>query len=305
MGKLNVTAPAQKTADSLPHSTADTTAGDAGQDGPLPAVVLIGHGSLRSASGAAMIRIAARLRAEGIADQIEPAFLNFSRPTLADALQRCAENGARHVHVQPYFLIAGAYVQQDLPQLLETTLAKFPGLTASLAPAFGYHPALVDLAYTRLAAAAPELAQPASTINTGTTNTGERGLLLMAHGTPIAAANAPLAHVLADLLRRTGIAHGRVAFLDCNTPDIPEGIAELAQAGVQRLITLPYFLHLGRHVREDLPQLVAQARTTWPQIEFRAAQHLDYDLRLVDVIRDRLDAIAEPSATLIDDQGNR
>lgn len=245
------------------------------------AVIIIGHGSLRSASGASMIRIAARLRAEGITGrsniQVEPAFLNFSRPTLVDALARCAEHGVEQVTIQPYFLIAGSYVRNDLPQVVEQALARFPQMHVEIAPAFGHHPALVDLARQRICEAAPELARAEGW-----------GLLLMAHGTPIAVANAPLYATLRDLQETLGIEHGRVAFLDCNAPDIPTGVDQLAQAGAQQLVTLPYFLHMGRHVREDLPGLIAQARAARPRLPIVEARHLDYDLRLVDVIRDRL-----------------
>lgn len=265
------------------------------------AIILIGHGSLRSASGASMIRIAARLRTEGLcpginteglcpginteglARVVEPAFLNFSRPTLADALQRCAEQGAHRVVIQPYFLIAGAYVRHDLPQLVERTLVDFPQLAVTVAEAFGHHAALVSLARDRVLEAAPALTQ-----QTKGTEAAHWGLLLMAHGTPLTEANAPLEQILADLLSTTGIPQGCAAYLDCNSPTIPAGIDRLARAGVQNLVALPYFLHLGRHVREDLPTLLEAARARLPQVNIIAAQHLDYDLRLVDVIRTRL-----------------
>ena len=51
---------------------------------------------------------------------------------------------------------------------------------------------------------------------------------------------------------------------------------------------LPYFLHRGRHLRQDLPQLLAAARQRHPALTLLEAPHLDYDLRLADVITDRL-----------------
>ena len=44
------------------------------------AAIIVGHGSLRSDSGSAMIRIAARLREQGVAPIVEAGFLNYNRP---------------------------------------------------------------------------------------------------------------------------------------------------------------------------------------------------------------------------------
>src|SRR5207249_4127788 len=84
----------------------------------MRAVLLIGHGSLRPGSGAAMIRLAARARAAGVAPIVEAGFLNYSRPRFAQALARCAAKGAAEVVVQPYFLIPGKFVQEDLPRVV-------------------------------------------------------------------------------------------------------------------------------------------------------------------------------------------
>jgi sirohydrochlorin cobaltochelatase len=248
-------------------------------------VILIGHGSLRSASGASMIRIAARLRDEGVAPVVEPAFLNFSRPTFAEAVARCRETGADTLLIQPYFLIEGAYVRHDLPRLVQETMRNFPDMDARIAPALGHHPALVDLARQRIYEAAPELKEQASDVR------ADWGLLLMAHGTPLSKANAPLYAILDELQAATDILRGSVAFLDCNAPDIPSGFQALAQAGARRILALPYFLHMGRHVRGDLPRLLAASVQDRPHIQLTQAQHLNYDLRLVRVIVDRLNEV--------------
>src|SRR4051794_13418380 len=98
------------------------------------AVILIGHGSLRSASGASMIRIAARLRERNVAPMVEAAFLNYSRPTLAETVEKVATGGVTRITVQPYFLIAGVYVQNDLRALIAEVNAQFPAISFRLAP---------------------------------------------------------------------------------------------------------------------------------------------------------------------------
>lgn len=246
----------------------------------MQGIVLIGHGSLRSASGASMIRCAARLRERGAARLVAPAFLNYSRPTLAETVARLRDHGVTQVWVQPYFLIAGAYVQQDLPALVDRVAAAYPDLRFRIGDPLGDHPSLIELAWARVQAATAALPPTAA----------PRGLLLMAHGTPLPAANAPLATIAGAVAQRGGFAHALVAYLDCNTPTIPEGMAALAAAGARQIVALPYFLHLGRHVADDLPRLVADAAAALPDVTIVQARHLDYDPLLVDALAARIAA---------------
>ena len=237
------------------------------------AIILIGHGSLRSASGASMIRIAARLRERGVAPVVEAAFLNYSRPTLAETVEKVAAEGVTTITIQPYFLIAGVYVQNDLRALVTEVSSRHPAVTFRFAPVLGEHPALRGLAQRRVQAALAEIHGDAP------------ALLLMAHGTPLPAANAPLYTIAEQVAVNLGLAGAAVAYLDCNTPTIPNAIDELVASGARRIIALPYFLHLGRHVAEDLPRLITDAQAKHPKALIHLAHHLDYDLCLVDAVQ--------------------
>ena len=239
-------------------------------------VVLIGHGSLHSDSGASMIRLAARLRERGVAPIAEAGFLNFSRPTIAEAVAKCVRAGATSVTVQPYFLIDGVYVQQDLPGDLSKVAAQFPDLSLRVARCFGFHEKLAAIALERVRAVDPQ------------TNGSGAALLVMAHGTPLEAANEPVRQLTAWLHEATGYAFAATAYLDCNAPTIAGAINTLAAQGARKIVALPYFLHRGRHLRQDLPALLAAARSRHPHLTLLEASHLDYDLRLADVIADRL-----------------
>jgi sirohydrochlorin cobaltochelatase len=57
---------------------------------------------------------------------------------------------------------------------------------------------------------------------------------------------------------------------------------------MRRIVALPYFLQLGRHVAEDLPALIAQAEQRHPHAALVLARHLGYDRALVDVVADRV-----------------
>ncbi len=245
----------------------------------MKSIVLIGHGSLHSDSGASMIRLAARLRQSGAAPIAEAGFLNFSRPTFAEAVAKCVDAGATSATVQPYFLIDGVYVQQDLPRDIARIAARFPDLPIRIAPCFGFHKKLAAIALDRIRAVDPE---------PNTSNGTQAALLVMAHGTPLEHANQPVSRLTAWLQREAPYPFAATAYLDCNTPRIADAIDDLAAHGANKIIALPYFLHRGRHLRQDLPNILAAARRRHPALTLLEAPHLDYDLRLADVITDRL-----------------
>ncbi len=236
--------------------------------------MLIGHGSLRGASGAAMIRVAARLRERGVAPIAEAGFLNFSRPTLAEAVNRCVAQGAAAITLQPYFLVAGKYVQHDLPQQLALERARHPQVAFRCAGVFGDHPALAELVLERARQAIPLPGEPAA-------------LLLLAHGSPLAGANAPLERLAERVAALGEYARVGLGYLECNAPSVPDAIDALA-AELSQVVALPYFLQLGRHVADDLPRLVAQARARHPRMALALAPHLGYDPAFAEVIAARV-----------------
>lgn len=233
------------------------------------ALLLVGHGSLRAGSGAAMIRIAARLRERGAAPLVAASFLNYSRPTLAETLQRLTMRGATAVTVLPYFLAPGHFTRVALPRMLEALRAAHPALHLAQAEPLGAHPALANLVQRR----AYEAGADATT-----------ALLLAAHGSPDPSANAPILEVARQLATRHTFSAVGVCYLGLNEPSIPNAIAALVAKGLQRLVVAPYLLQFGGHVAADMPEVVAATRVAHPQAEIRLAAHLGYDPLLVEVL---------------------
>ena len=58
------------------------------------------------------------------------------------------------------------------------------------------------------------------------------------------------------------------AFLELTTPDLPTTVETLMMQGKTHLRIVPMFLGVGRHAREDLPQLVNDLVEAYPQVHF-------------------------------------
>lgn len=244
----------------------------------MKSILLIGHGALNKASGASMIRHAALLKQNGSADFATAGFLNFSQPTFAEAAQRCAEKGATEIIVQPYFLINGYYVDTVLTKLVKKAKHAHPDIQFTQMQPFGDHPALAQLVIKRL--------NEAEETRTPLANS-DSAILLMAHGTPKEGANKPI-YAIAKQVETLSKRSVNVAFMECNTPSIPEALQTQVSQGFKRITAIPYFLQRGGHVREDLPNAIATAKQKYTTTDIQLAQHLDYDELLIEVIKARV-----------------
>lgn len=112
-------------------------------------------------------------------------------------------------------------------------------------------------------------------------------LLIMVHGSPRASANADMYRVVERLRDRGAYSIVEVGFLDCNAPRIPEAIDRCVELGAQRIDAVPYFLHTGSHVAEDLPALLDDGRARHPNVEFRLAAYLGASPRIADILAAR------------------
>ncbi len=275
-------------------------------DEHVRAVMLVGHGSLRSGAGAAMIRLAERAQAARVAPIVSAGFLNYSQPTFGETLARCVESGASNVIIQPYFLVPGKFVREDLARLAEAGRLAHPGLSIQVAQPFGDHPALARLLLKRALEAEYLAANPHIIHRLPRPLEGgagwrplhrlhRTGLLIMAHGSPHPESNAPI-YGIAKRVRACGrYAAVTVCFMDLNQPSIPDAIDDMTGRGIRHLIATPYFLQLGNHVKDDLPTIIAAARIRHPASTILLTEHLAYDRLLVSVIADRVAEALAPA----------
>lgn len=113
-------------------------------------------------------------------------------------------------------------------------------------------------------------------------------LLVMVHGSPRPESNIDM-YAVVDVVRARGVYPVvEAGFMECNEPRIPEAIDSCVAQGAGRVIAVPYFLHTGNHVADDLPGLLEEAQARHPGVEFLMGDYLGHDAAIADVIRDRV-----------------
>ncbi|HEX8236990.1 MAG TPA: CbiX/SirB N-terminal domain-containing protein [Abditibacteriaceae bacterium] len=112
-------------------------------------------------------------------------------------------------------------------------------------------------------------------------------LLVMVHGSPRPESNRDMFAVVDEVRRRGVYPVVEVGFLQCNEPTIPAAIARCVEQGATRVVAVPYFLHSGTHVADDLPTALEEAQEQYGHVEFLMGDFLGHDDAIADVIRDR------------------
>src|SRR5690349_15740852 len=113
-------------------------------------------------------------------------------------------------------------------------------------------------------------------------------ILLIGHGSRVPGANDSQYRVGQDLRETGRYLVVECAFLEINLPDIGMGLTLCRQAGATRIVVIPYFLHMGTHVRRDLPRIIGEWWSENPEIEILEGSPLGYSSKITGLVEDRI-----------------
>lgn len=119
---------------------------------------------------------------------------------------------------------------------------------------------------------------------TNTDTTLNRGIVLFAHGSRDPLWHKPIEAVAAHIATLSPETPVVCAYLELSTSDLATATQTLVQRGVQAITILPMFLGVGKHAREDLPQLVAELRASYPEVDITLKPAVGEDRRLVQLM---------------------
>ena len=94
----------------------------------------------------------------------------------------------------------------------------------------------------------------------------QSALVLFAHGSRDPNWAEPFKAIKALIRAQIPDTPVELAFLELMQPGIQECLIALANQGVKRVSVVPVFLAAGRHLREDLPALIAPIQKQFPDL---------------------------------------
>lgn len=119
-------------------------------------------------------------------------------------------------------------------------------------------------------------------------HTPHSALLVMVHGSPRPASNGAMFAVVEQVRALNAFDLVSVGFMELNEPPIPQAVDELVAGGATSVVAVPYFLHTGTHVADDLPTLLEEAQAKYPAVSFSMGDYLGHDPLLIDVLAARV-----------------
>lgn len=82
------------------------------------------------------------------------------------------------------------------------------------------------------------------------------------------------------------------AYLELNKPTIPEAIEECILAGDTEIFIAPLMLFPGRHVKDDIPKFIQEAKAKHPEIDFHYAGPLADDPKMLDLLESKINQMS-------------
>jgi len=107
-------------------------------------LILFAHGARDPRWADPLVRLRDRLTQVAPATPLAIAFLDIMEPDLPTAAERLVAAGCDGLCIVPIFLGQGGHVRRDLAALIETVLARHPGLDIRSAPAVGEDNGVLD-----------------------------------------------------------------------------------------------------------------------------------------------------------------
>ncbi len=111
-------------------------------------------------------------------------------------------------------------------------------------------------------------------------------ILLFAHGSRDPLWHRPIQAVAARIAQRAPEMAVRCAYLELTEPSLAQAAAEVVQQGATSLSVLPMFLGVGKHAREDLPELMQSLRQAHPQLHIDCQPAVGEHDALLDLLAD-------------------
>ena len=115
-----------------------------------------------------------------------------------------------------------------------------------------------------------------------------KGVLAVAHGSRAKETEASLEAVLSMVKSKLPETVIECAFMEFSDRTVEKGVFSLISRGVTEISVVPYFLFMGVHLKEDIPNMVAGCIADHPGVRLTMGDPLGVDERLADILVDRI-----------------
>lgn len=113
-------------------------------------------------------------------------------------------------------------------------------------------------------------------------------VILLGHGSRAAGAAEDMEKVVARLKQELDYDIVDICQMSGLGSLFPEVFDRCVEQGATKVIVIPYFLHFGIHLRQDVPAMMLEKAAEHPHVKVTLGKHLGYDDALVDIVKRRI-----------------
>ena len=115
-------------------------------------LLIVAHGSRKKPSNEEVQALARQIGAlaAGVYDRVACGFVQFAEPTVESQIEKIVSEGVENIVLFPFFLGSGSHVSDDIPQLVQDTQSRHPGLRIRVTPHLGILDGLAQLIFDRV-----------------------------------------------------------------------------------------------------------------------------------------------------------
>jgi len=116
-----------------------------------------------------------------------------------------------------------------------------------------------------------------------------KAVLLISHGSSSSKTKEEVVQLVDKLKEQSNIPIFEYAFLEIESPSIPEGIDLCMQKGAKEITILLNFLNSGKHVDEDIPEIIKTAREKYPEVTMQITHPVGQHARIVELFKEMIE----------------
>jgi precorrin-8X/cobalt-precorrin-8 methylmutase len=238
------------------------------------AIVLAGHGSRDPDGLREFEQLVALMRVRVGGRRLDYGYLEFARPTLAEAVQATITAGSRRIVVVPALLFAATHAKNDMPGELQVLQQAFPNIALHFGAALDLHPLLLRLAQQRIVEAEGQA--------THYIRRADTCLVVVGRGTSDPDANSEISKLCRMLEEGMGFGTSFVCYSGTAKPLVADGLRAAARLGHKRIIVLPLLLFDGILVKRIYDAAAALA-ARHPDLEVLTTHYMGVHPDIADV----------------------
>lgn len=117
----------------------------------------------------------------------------------------------------------------------------------------------------------------------------KKAMIIIDHGSKRAEANRMLEEVVKLVRSKSNHEYPIIepAHMELAEPSLATAFRRCVEQGANEVVVSLFFLSPGRHSRQDIPRMVAEAASAYPGLKFSISDPIGLDGRLAEILLDR------------------